>query len=191
MNPQFEAAWEIHQFLTARHIPYALIGGLAVQYWGLPRFTRDVDVTILIPEGAEEETLAALLEAFPARIPEALSFALRHRVLLVQAAAGCEVDISLGLPGYEEEVAERAVDFDLGDGRKVRLCSAEDLIIHKAVAGRPQDVADIEGIIQRQRQSLDVAYIRSWLEQFAKLLESNEVQQRFEGAWKQFLADKP
>jgi hypothetical protein len=28
--------------------------------------------------------------------------------------------------------------------KSIRICSAEDLIIHKAVAGRPQDVADIQ-----------------------------------------------
>lgn len=44
--------------------------------------------------------------------------------------------MTLGLPGYEESVIARAVGYDLGGGRGVRLCSAEDLIVHKAVAGR-------------------------------------------------------
>jgi hypothetical protein len=34
VNHQFETAWRLHLFLTARRIPYALIGGLAVQRWG-------------------------------------------------------------------------------------------------------------------------------------------------------------
>ncbi len=49
------------------------------------------------------------------------------------------------LPGYEEE----ALTHEVGAGRSVRLCSAEDLIIHKALAGPPQDVLDIEGIVAR------------------------------------------
>ncbi len=44
MNPRFEAAWEIHQFLTARGIAYAIIGGTALPRWGEPRFTKDVDL---------------------------------------------------------------------------------------------------------------------------------------------------
>jgi hypothetical protein len=187
MNPQFEAAWEIHQFLTALDIPYAIIGGLAVQRWGEPRFTQDVDVTVLVPLGAEEEVLTSLLEAFAARIPDALAFALRSRVLLLQTAAGCNMDVSLGLPGYEEQVTARAIDYDLGDGRTVRICSAEDLIIHKAVAGRPQDIADIERVILRQKHRLDVAYVRHWLEQFTELLETDEVKRRFEAAWKRLV----
>jgi len=31
MSLQAEAAWALHQFLSARGIPYAIIGGIAVQ----------------------------------------------------------------------------------------------------------------------------------------------------------------
>ncbi len=54
MNLQFETAWRLHQFLTERGIPYVIIGGIAVQRWGQPRLTRDVDLTILLPAGQEE-----------------------------------------------------------------------------------------------------------------------------------------
>ena len=49
MNPRLEAAWEIHQFLAKHRLPYAVIGGLAVQKWSEPRFTRDVDLTVASP----------------------------------------------------------------------------------------------------------------------------------------------
>jgi len=45
MIDPLEAAWEIHCFMTSHQIPYAIIGGLAVQYWGEPRLTGDVDIT--------------------------------------------------------------------------------------------------------------------------------------------------
>jgi predicted nucleotidyltransferase len=186
MSLQIEAAWALHQFLSARGIPYAIIGGIAVQRWGRPRFTQDVDLTVLLPPGQEEPILAELLAAFPGRIPDALAFARRNRVLLLTVPGGASVDLSLGLPGYEEEVMARAVDYDLGDRRLVRMCSAEDLIIHKAVAGRPQDLADIEGVILRQGSRLDVPYIRRWLRIFADLLETDAVLQRFERPWAQF-----
>jgi len=37
---------------------------------------------------------------------------------------GCQVDISMGLPGYEDHVMERAIDYELEAGKQVRLCSA-------------------------------------------------------------------
>ena len=89
----------------------------------------------------------------------------------------------MGLPGYEEEVMRRAVDYELEPAKRVRLCSAEDLIIHKAVAGRAQDVRDIEGVIYRQRNALDTKYIRRWLHDFAEVLGNPEVEQRFERPW--------
>lgn len=69
-------------------------------------------------------------------------------MLLVRVPGGSEVDISLGLPGYEESVVARAVPHDLGEERVVQLCLAEDLLIHKCLAGAI-DVLDIEGIVVR------------------------------------------
>lgn len=135
MNRQFITAWQLHTFLRTRGIPYAIIGGIAVQRWGQPRLTRDVDLTVLLQPGREEATLREIVAAFPARIEDAVAFALEHRVLPVEVPGGSEADLSLGLPGYEENVIARAVPYDLGDGHEVRLCSAEDLIIHKALAG--------------------------------------------------------
>lgn len=183
MNRQFETAWQLHAFLSARGIPYAIIGGLAVQRWGQPRLTRDVDVTVLLPPGREEAALREIVAAFPPRIQEAVAFALEHRVLPVNVPGGSEADISLGLPGYEEQVMARATAYDLDEGRQVRLCSAEDLIIHKALAGRPQDVLDIEGIVARQGKALDTIYIRRWLSELGRVAQDPEVSARFERAW--------
>lgn len=183
MNEQFETAWQLHLFLTARHIPYAIIGGIAVQRWGAPRLTRDVDLTILLPPGREEPILTEIAEAFPPRIKDAVGFALQHRVLPVEVPGGSEADLSLGLPGYEEHVIARTVPYDLGEGRVVRLCSAEDLIIHKALAGRPHDVLDIEGIIVRQGSAIDLRYIRSWIEELSRVADDPEVLRRFDRIW--------
>jgi len=34
MNRLIEAALELHEFLTRHAVPYAIIGGVAVQVWG-------------------------------------------------------------------------------------------------------------------------------------------------------------
>lgn len=183
MNRQFETAWQLHLFLTARGIPYAIIGGIAVQRWGQPRLTRDVDLTILLPPGREEPILREIAAKFPPRIEDAVAFALEHRVLPVEVPAGSEADLSLGLPGYEEYVIARAVPFDLGEGRLVRLCSTEDLVIHKTLAGRPQDLVDLEGIVARQGAKLDVGYVRQWLRELAQLAGDQEIDARFERVW--------
>ncbi len=83
---------------------------------------------------------------------------------------------------------QRAVEVELEPSKAVRVCSAEDLIIHKAIAGRPQDVCDAEGIVYRQRDGLDVAYIRHWLQAFGDLLDNPEIIQGFENPWQRIHA---
>lgn len=183
MNSQLNAILEVHRFFTKEKIPYVLIGGIALQHWGEPRFTRDVDITILVNFGEEEVVIRKILSRFPSRISDALEFALKNRICLVQSKKGYEIDISLGIPGYEEELMNRAVEYKLIKGHFVRICSAEDLIIHKSIAGRPQDLTDIESIIIRQGDKLDTEYIQKWLKDFSALLETNEPLKRFEKSW--------
>ncbi len=185
MNEQEAAAWEVHQYFQSLGLPYAVIGGMAVQWWGEPRMTKDVDLTVVAPlDQPSSVFIQRVLDRFPARIDNALEFAQRSRVILLTASNGCPVDISLGLPGYEDEVMGRVVEFELEPGQAIRVCSAEDLIIHKAIAGRPQDVRDVEGIVYRQRDALDVVIIRGWLQAFAELLDNPEIVERFERPWR-------
>jgi len=187
MNLQFKAAQEVHQFFIKEGISYAIIGGIALQRWGEPRFTRDVDITILVNLSNEKEILKKILSVFSPRISNALEFAIKNRICLVQSKEGCEIDISLGITVYEEEVIHRTVDYHLRGENVIKICSAEDLIIHKAVAGRPQDLLDIESIFMRQGNNLDVKYIRKWLKEFSKILEMREILKRFDEPWKRLM----
>jgi predicted nucleotidyltransferase len=177
-----EAAAEIAAFLEERSIDYVILGGLAVQHWGEPRATHDIDVTIMVPQERLEQFAQEILQRFRPRLPDALDFALRHRVLLVESASGVPIDIALGIPGYEEEVMRRAVRVNLPTGVLLRVISVEDLIIHKCVAGRVRDQEDIERILIRQRLQLDLEYIRRWLEDFAPLVSTHDVRAVFEEA---------
>jgi predicted nucleotidyltransferase len=80
----------------------------------------------------------------------------------------------------------RAVECAIGENVAVKICSAEDLIIHKAVAGRPKDLDDIESIIIRMAKKLDDDYILYWLDQFAEQLEMPEIIDRFKKPWSMF-----
>lgn len=184
MIAPFRAATEFHAFMTSQGIPYAIIGAIAVQFWGEPRTTQDVDLTIAVPVEDEERVAQLLLAHFPARIPDAATFLRRSRVLLLRASNGVPVDVSFGLPGYEIEVISRATSVGLPTGTSVRICSPEDLVIHKAVAGRPHDLRDLEGIVARRRADLDVAYIRRWLTSFSDTLAMPDPLDHFEAAWR-------
>lgn len=158
--------------------------GLPSSSGGEPRATLDVDITVGPPEDDPATFLDRVQAVFPSRVSDLPAFARQTRVLPVRASNGVAVDISLAAPGYESLMLDRAVELPLGPRRRVRFCTAEDLIIHKALAGRGIDVQDIRGIITRQRDRLNTRYIRRWLRDFSAVLESPEVLERFEAAWR-------
>jgi hypothetical protein len=176
----FEAAVEIATFLEDNEFPYAVLGGLAPQHWGEPRTTQDVDIVVMVPSEMEEQFLRKVLDHFKPRMSDALSFAKRHRVLLITSSDGTPTDISLGIPGYEDVVMRRAREVSLASLRPIRIVSGEDLIIHKCVAGRARDIEDITRILIRQKTKLDLRYVHRWLREFAPLIESHDVQHLFE-----------
>ena len=68
MNELLEAAREIQEVAGSCRWQFCFIGGLALQRWGEPRFTRDVDLTLLTGFGGEEVYVDRLLLHFSPRL---------------------------------------------------------------------------------------------------------------------------
>jgi len=173
MNALLEAAAEIQGFLHDAEERFCFIGGVALQRWGEPRFTRDVDVTLLCPYGAEAAPAERLIAAFSPRIPDAQAFAQQNRVLLLLSSTGVPIDIAFGAIPFEERCVARATEFDLG-GVRLLTCSAEDLIVLKAFAARDRDWADIESVAARQSKQLDWPLIFKEFAPLAGLREESQ-----------------
>lgn len=179
MSALFTAAAEIQDYLRRANDRFCFIGGIALQRWGEPRFTRDIDLTLLCPFGTEAQTADRLLANFAARIPDARDFALRYRVVLVRSASGVPIDVALGGISFEERCVERASEFDFGEVRLL-TCSAEDLIVLKAFAGRERDWADIESVVIRQSRSLNRTLVFEELAPLAELREGSDAMTRLQ-----------
>lgn len=77
---------------------------------------------------------------------------------MAEVAGGVRIDlIRAGLP-YEEEAIRRARLLELG-GARVRVASAEDLILHKLASERARDRGDVAGVIRRKRGALERTYL--------------------------------
>jgi hypothetical protein len=174
----FAAALEIQEFLSRAGAKFCFIGGVALQRWGQPRLTQDVDLTLLCGRGEEAIAIDWLLAKFAARLPDARDFALRNRVLLLQSGSGAPIDVSLGAIPLEHRCVARASEFDFGAGFRLLTCSAEDLIVLKAFASRPQDWIDIEAVVLRQHRMLDWKLVFDELEPLVALRETPEVLDR-------------
>ena len=178
MNALLAAALEIQDFFKSREWDFYIIGGLAVSRWGEPRATQDVDVTLLTRPEAEEAYVETLLKHFESRVPDARRFVLETRVALLSAGNGVPVDVALGGIPFEESALIRATCFEFVPGAVLRTCSAEDLIVLKAFADRPQDWLDVQGILIRQRGKLDWTYVLHHLKPLCELKESPGIVKR-------------
>lgn len=162
-------------WLKAENVPGLIIGGVAASLLGRPRFTQDVDALILLDEEHWERFLnAGARFGFTPRITDAVAFARRSRVFLVQhQPTGIDVDIALaGLP-FEEEAIRQVKQRKIGK-LTLPLPTPENLIIMKAVAHRPQDMADI-GALADANPRLNHRRIHRWVREFSRALDMPDI----------------
>jgi hypothetical protein len=146
--------------LEQHRIKYALIGGMATGYRSEPRFTKDLDFLLQVPQ----VTLPGLLDSLGERgyqidqIPTIREWIDRHMVVL--SYRGIRVDwLKAVIPAYAA-VLERATE-EMWLGVPVRVASAEGLILMKLLADRPQDWLDIENLVAAQRGQVDLAWLQT------------------------------
>jgi len=171
VNKLLEAAAEVCAFMAERQWKFCIIGGLAVQQWGEPRTTLDADFTLLTGWGDEERYVKEVLGHFESRIPGNFDYFVAQRILLIRSSNGIDIDIALGALPFEEAMIERAVTREFSHDVSLPCCTAEDLVVMKAFAGRARDWMDVEGVVKRQAQ-LDIDYVLGHISDFNEL--SNE-----------------
>jgi len=141
-----------------------VFGAQAVQAWGTPRLSADVDVTIRLRSPDLGPFLDAMKAAgFSSRVPDPAAFARETRVLpFVHDSSRIPVDAVLSGPGPEEEFLARARTISLA-GVSVPVISPEDLVVTKILAGRPKDLEDVRGILRQAGKVFDAARVASLL----------------------------
>lgn len=184
MTDLISAAEQLQKFCEKRGWKFCIIGGLALQFWGEQRLTKDVDLTLLTGFGTEEIYIDALLQKFSARIRDAKIFALRNRVLLLQTENKIGIDISLGAFPFEEMMINRAAYQKYLPSIELKICSAEDLIVLKAFADRSKDWSDIQTVLIKQ-DNLDWSYINEQLAPLVELKEAPEILTKLENLQKE------
>ena len=150
MNALFEAAKEVCAFMEENGWRFCIIGGLAMQRWGEPRTTSDVDITLQAGWGEEEHYINAILDHFESRIPDGHAFGLSRRVLLIRASNGKDVDIALGALPFEDSMIQRAAPVEFTPARP-----GQKRLRHTSNTGRQRRC-------KLSMCTLPVAITRSW-----------------------------
>ena len=148
-EPAFD---ELLRRLAAVGVDFVVVGGLAVNAWGVVRGTKDVDVMVAtepenlerlakvaVAAGGHVQQGAALLGS-----PTSIAFALAggEQVAIETNLGRLDIVQGLkGLPSYED-LRSRATEAEIL-GVRVAVCSFEDLKAMKRAAGRTRDLADL------------------------------------------------
>ena len=171
LTPLLAPLQALQNLLAAFNNQGVIIGGSAVSLLGTPRYTVDLDAVFLLSFDDLPRLLTeAAGQGIEPRISDPILFARKSRVILMRhMPSGTDIDLSLGILPFEIEMVERSQVIDVG-AMQLRLPTPEDLIILKAVAHRPKDLADIQAIATNH-PDLDKDRIRSWVEQFGEALD--------------------
>jgi hypothetical protein len=154
--------------LAEAGIPYMLVGGLAVAFHGIPRFTEDIDVTLGLDAEDIDKVLTLCERIGLSALPEdSGEFVRSTNVLPAQdLASGVRVDFLFSSLPYERSAIGRSSGISV-QGTEVRVATPEDLILYKLFAGRPRDVEDARGIVTVRGETLDWEYLRKWAVEFS------------------------
>lgn len=175
LAPLLSALKDLTDWFKNTHVRGIVIGGVAASFLGRPRLTRDIDAVVMLDNNLWNDFLNFGKEyGFYPRIEDALIFAQKNRVLLLNhQPSGIDIDVSFGALPFEDESVDRAIQVRIGS-ISIPLPTPEDLIIMKAIAHRPVDMADIQGVLDAH-PDLDLQRIRQWVSEFADVLEMPEI----------------
>ena len=148
----------IFKELNTEKIDYVVVGGLAVNFHGIPRMTYDIDLLIQL-EPKNILKVISKLKAWGYRPrapvnPEDLANAEKRTSWIRDKGMKAfsfhsdrepigEIDLIIDSPIPYSSLKSRAIVLDVA-GEKVPVISINDLIELKLQAGRKQDLSDVE-----------------------------------------------
>lgn len=149
-----------------------MIGGQAVIRHGHVRTTEDVDITVVATAADQGDRVINLLSAMGLEpvADDPCAFArLSSLHRCIDADTGFGVDISFVDSPYLQQALGRALVVPT-EGYPAPFLGLEDVLVHKAIAGRPQDQIDSMELMARY-PGFDQAYVEHWLGEFEQVLE--------------------
>jgi hypothetical protein len=154
--------------LNGAGVRYLIAGGLAVVAHGHVRFTKDLDLIIALDEDNVRRGIGALSElgfapvVAAVRIEDFADAGKRHEWVRDKGATVftlfsdqhrmTPIDIFIDAPLPFERAYADALEQEYAPNLSVRFVGRGDLLSMKRLAGRPQDLLDIE-VLERLSQS--------------------------------------
>jgi hypothetical protein len=136
--------------LSSLKARWALIGGFAISVRSIPRFTKDLDFAVAVASDAEAEDVVHRLRGRgyqPAEIIEQEYVERLSGVRLERGDSDVVVDLLFASSGIEDEVVAAATRIEVLPGLSAPVATTGHLIALKILAGRNQDLTDLESLV--------------------------------------------
>jgi predicted nucleotidyltransferase len=129
-----------------RDVRFLIVGGYAVAAHGHPRYTKDLDVWVLVDQRNAERLLLALGDFGFGSLGLTTQDFLEEDVVVQLGYEPVRIDVLTAASGVVfADCYERRVEIDI-EGVLVPFISLADLRLNKAATGRHRDLADLEAL---------------------------------------------
>jgi hypothetical protein len=150
MNSDFR---DLLRLFNAHKVRYLVVGGYAVRKYTEPRYTKDLDIWVEATPKNAKAVFKALrrFEAPLADLSEA-DFAIEG-FFYQMGRPPARIDILMSILGvaFADAWLNRAAsDFD---GVTAHFISIKDLIANKRAVGRPQDLIDVNSLVESEQRA--------------------------------------
>lgn len=157
---------------------HALVGGLAVSAWALPRATRDADLWVEI--GAKRPQLESALRSGGFHVPTMEEELNKFGVFRSKdESTGVFVDIFDAVGPLGEAILSHRVEGQLAHVH-VWLARADELAVLKVYSDRRRDFDDLVALLKHADVSTD--YLQEWAKRLDNSIGSDEVSARLASA---------
>lgn len=137
---------EFIELLNANGVKYLIVGGYAVGFHGYPRYTKDLDIWMLVSEENAAHVLAALGQFGFGSMGLTLDDFMNPENFIQLGYPPNRIDLVMSCDGVEFESAYQSKITLEVEGLKINFIDLKNLRLNKLASGRPQDLADLDNL---------------------------------------------
>ncbi len=168
----FKALSSIVGFFQRHRIPYALIGAMALNIYGRPRTTLDIDFIILL----DEKDFSSIKDKAATENIQIDKEWVKWNPLLAKSQIrfiieDISIDVMLPRDDHDKQLFKRRRRKNVGK-KMLWFIAPEDFILQKLKVGRPRDFEDAVIVLERLAGKLCIPYLKRWA---SRLGISNEL----------------
>ena len=143
LNPDFK---EFIESLNYNGVRYLVVGGYAVAFHGLPRYTKDLDIWLELSSDNAKKVICALESFGFGSLGLTEEDFLEKDQIIQLGLPPARIDLLTQLTGLTFDECYHSHVVIETDGLTIPIIDRQNLIINKKATGRIQDLADVEGL---------------------------------------------